>query len=85
MKRLAEMCSAIGTKLRPRLELPESGARTLGFQQAFLDVATMRIYPQASPERYPPADHTVIAGFERSGFFYTRRAAARACQEWGLG
>ena len=24
----------------------------------------------------------LISGFERNGFFYTRRAASRACQEW---
>ena len=25
---------------------------------------------------------SLISGFERGGFFYTRRAAARACEEW---
>jgi hypothetical protein len=27
---------------------------------------------------------SIICGFERGGFFYTRRAAARAVEEWGL-
>jgi hypothetical protein len=27
---------------------------------------------------------SVVAGFERKGFFYTRRAAARAIAEWGV-
>ncbi|HZZ92203.1 MAG TPA: hypothetical protein VFE23_06550 [Usitatibacter sp.] len=25
---------------------------------------------------------SIISGFERGGFFYTRKAAARACEEW---
>jgi hypothetical protein len=25
---------------------------------------------------------SLISGFERGGFFYTRRAALRACEEW---
>jgi hypothetical protein len=85
MKRLGEVWNSIGSRLRPRLELPESAARTLGFQPAVLDVATMRIYPWRSPEGCSRASNTVIAGFERGGFFYTRRAAARACKEWGFG
>lgn len=28
---------------------------------------------------------TIIPGFERNGFFYTRRAAARAAREWRRG
>jgi len=28
------------------------------------------------------AKATLIAGFERGGFFFTRRAAARACEQW---
>ena len=85
MKRLTEVWSDIGTGLRPQVELPESAARTLGFQPAFLDVATMSIYPWGSPEGFPAGGHTVVAGFERGGFFYTRRAATRACKEWGFG
>jgi hypothetical protein len=30
------------------------------------------------------AKATLIAGFERGGYFYTRTAAARACTEWAL-
>lgn len=30
------------------------------------------------------AKKTLIPGFERGGFFYTRRAAARACEQWAL-
>jgi hypothetical protein len=82
MKRLADLWNDIGKGLRPRLELPEGGARALGFQPAVLDVATMRIQPWGSPAS---AGHTVIAGFERGGFFYTRSATARACKEWGFG
>ena len=52
----------------------------LGFRPAFLDFATMHIYPSC------PADgavkETIVAGFERDGFFYTHRAAERACGEW---
>ncbi|MBK8321256.1 MAG: hypothetical protein IPL06_00590 [Betaproteobacteria bacterium] len=28
------------------------------------------------------AKASLVAGFERDGFFYTRRSAARACREW---
>jgi hypothetical protein len=28
------------------------------------------------------AKGTLISGFERGGFFYTRSAAARACEQW---
>ena len=68
-----------------RMELPESAVQMLGFEPALLNVATMRIYPCASPEAFAPFPNQVIAGFERAGFFYTRTAAARACKEWGLG
>jgi hypothetical protein len=27
---------------------------------------------------------SIISGFERGGFFYTRKAAARACEEWSV-
>jgi hypothetical protein len=30
------------------------------------------------------AEAMLIAGFERGGFFYTRRAAARACEQWDV-
>ena len=39
---------------------------------------------QRSPSgRVRAAKATLIAGFERNGFFYTRSAAAKACAEWG--
>ena len=85
MRRLAEMWNDFGSTLRPRQEVPESFARPLGFRPALLNVATMRIYPWGSSEIGGPIANTVIAGFERGGFFYTRRAAARACKEWGFG
>jgi hypothetical protein len=86
MKQLAEVWNAIGSTPRPRLELPESSTWTLGFRPALLDVGTMRIYPWGgAADECPPAESSVIAGFERGGFFYTRRAAARACREWGFG
>jgi hypothetical protein len=31
------------------------------------------------------AKATLVSGFERGGFFYTRAAAARACAEWAGG
>jgi len=39
-----------------------------------------------SPEgRVKRVKSSIISGFERGGFFYTRRAAARACEEWAAG
>jgi hypothetical protein len=32
--------------------------------------------------RVVAAKATIVSGFERGGFFYTRQAAARACAEW---
>ena len=55
---------------------------SLGFQPAFLDYATMTIYPCDLAGRVVVAKATLIAGFERKGFFYTRTAAARAMREW---
>jgi hypothetical protein len=43
----------------------------LGFTPAYLDYATMTIYPSGF------AASALIPGFERKGFFYTRTAAAR--------
>ena len=78
----------------------------LGFSPAFLDCATMRIYPSRFADgtlapchcldglpdevvihrlhsgRVVLAKATLISGFERAGFFYTRTAAARACEQW---
>jgi hypothetical protein len=68
--------------------------RGLGFAPAFLDFATMTIHPSRFSDGRPapfhlihglPAKPTLIAGFERNGFFYTRAAAARAVAEWRVG
>ena len=84
MKPLTGVWNAIGGKLRPRLELPAASGHALGFRPALLDFATMTIYP--SRDCMPDdVKGTVVAGFERGGFFYTRRAASRACEEWGYG
>lgn len=40
------------------------------------------IVDRAPSGRAVAAKATVISGFERNGFFYTREAAARAAQEW---
>jgi hypothetical protein len=71
------------------------GNRRLGFNPAFLDYATMRIYPSRFADGRPAPLHlldglpgeirarsTIVSGFERGGFFYTRSAAARACEQW---
>ena len=55
---------------------------SLGFRPAFLDFATMTIYPSAYAVEGLPRRATLIAGFERDGFFYTRTAAARAALQW---
>jgi hypothetical protein len=67
--------------------------RDLGFRPAFLDFATQRIYPSCFRNGLPAAIHvldgvpkdvamkpTLIAGFVRNGYFYTRRAAAKLSQ-----
>lgn len=56
----------------------------LGFRPAFLDYATMSIYPCEFAGRVLTAKATLLAGFERKGFFYTRAAAARAVREWSV-
>ena len=56
--------------------------KSLGFRPAFLDYATMTIYPSEFAAQVLVAKATLIAGFERNGFFYTRTAAARAAMEW---
>ena len=53
----------------------------LGFRPALLDYATMTIY--ASFERLAgPPKLTLVSGFERHGYFYTRAAAERAARDW---
>jgi hypothetical protein len=78
----------------------------LGFNPAFLDFQTQKIYPsrfadgrlapfhlldglpdevvvdRATSGRVVTAKATLISGFVRNGFFYTRAAAARAAKEW---
>jgi hypothetical protein len=54
----------------------------LGFRPAFLDFATMTIYPSELAARVMGARATLLPGYERNGFFYTRTAAARATVEW---
>src|SRR3954470_15142083 len=39
---------------------------------------------RAPDGRVIAAKATLVAGFERKGFFYTRSAAARAVREWSL-
>jgi hypothetical protein len=65
------------------------------FKPAFFDFASCTLYlSRFADGRLAPihvldglpaevlARGTLIYGFERNGFFYTRRAAARACEEW---
>ena len=41
------------------------------------------VVKRAASGRVTRAKATLVSGFERGGFFYTRAAAARACKEWG--
>ena len=78
----------------------------LGFQPAFLDFSTLRIYPSCFPDGRPAMVHlldglpeevvvmrspcgkvlaakmTLIPGFVRHGYFYTRALAARVAADW---
>ena len=56
--------------------------RSLGFRPAILDYATMTIYPSELAAVITTTRATLIPGFERKGFFYTRTAAARAALQW---
>ncbi len=53
----------------------------LGFRPAILDYSTMTIYRSFDGLGGPPR-LTLMAGFERKGFFYTRTAAESAAHEW---
>jgi hypothetical protein len=53
----------------------------LGFRPALLDYATMTIHRSFDGLSGPPR-LTLMAGFERKGFFYTRTQAERAAREW---
>lgn len=79
---------------------------SLGFEPAFYDFATQRVYRSCFADGRPAPFHvldglpeevivdriasgrvtsvkaTIISGFVRNGFFYTRSAAARAAREW---
>ena len=83
MNRLTEILHSIGARRAPSPDLPSTEIRALGFSPAFLDVATMQIHPLRFAAAPRVANRTMLAGFERGGFFYTPRAAARACREWG--
>lgn len=67
------------------------------FRPAFLDYTTCTIYmSRFSDGRLAPihlldgvpqhvvTKGTLIAGFERGGFFYTRRMVAKACEQWRI-
>ena len=67
------------------------------FQPAFFDYSTCTIHlSRFADGRIAPvhlldglpqalrAKGTLISGFERNGFFYTRSAVARACEEWRI-
>lgn len=68
----------------------------LGFRPALWDFATQAIYPlgEALPGkavegispggRVPTGRPTLVAGYERKGFFYTRTATAFAIAQWGV-
>jgi hypothetical protein len=55
-----------------------SDRNLLGFQPAFLDVATMQIHASRDVVHKGP----LIRGFERNGFFYTLATAARLAEDW---
>jgi hypothetical protein len=53
----------------------------LGFRPAILDYSTMTLYWSFDGLGGPPR-LTLMAGFERKGFFYTRSAAEQAARDW---
>ena len=68
------------TRIREAASLRRAIAE-LGFRPALLDYASMTIHSSFDGLACPPR-LTLVAGFERNGFFYTRSAAERAAQEW---
>ena len=93
------------------LQYRDTGGRSeensgLGFEPAFYDFTTQKIYRSCFADGRPAPVHvldglpeevivdripsgrvtavkaTVISGFVRKGYFYTRSAAARAVREW---
>ena len=87
-------------KIASQSQLHEETGRTAAeqsFRPAFLDFRTCTVYmSRFSDGRLAPihlldgvpaevlARGTLIAGYERGGFFYTRRMVARACEEWRI-
>lgn len=74
-----------------------TACRDAAFKPAFLDFATLTIYMSRFADGRLAPIHlldaiprdvldkgTLLCGFERGGFFYTRRAVARACEEWRI-
>ena len=68
------------TRIREEVSLRQALAE-LGFRPALLDYATMTMFWSMDGLAGPPR-LTLMAGFERGGFFYTRSAAERAAREW---
>lgn len=68
------------TRIREQVSLRQALAE-LGFRPALLDYATMTMFWSMDGLAGPPR-LTLMAGFERGGFFYTRPAAERAAREW---
>lgn len=67
---------------RTPVSLPlRQAVAALGFRPAILDFATMTIYWSFDGLAGLPR-LTLLVGFERGGFFYTRAAAERAAREW---
>ena len=66
--------------LREAVSLRQALAE-LGFRPALLDYATMTLYWSLDGLAGPPR-LTLVAGFERHGYFYTRSSAERAAREW---
>jgi hypothetical protein len=54
----------------------------LGFHPAFLDFQTFTVYSSRYSDGALAARGRLVPGFARRGFFYTRRAAARAARDW---
>jgi hypothetical protein len=74
-----------------------TACRQAAFKPAFLDFATMTIYMSRFADGRLAPIHlldalprnilergTLVSGFERGGFFYTRRAVEKACEEWRI-
>ena len=53
----------------------------LGFRPAILEFATMTIHWSFDGLAGVPGG-SLVTGFERGGFFYTRSAAERAARDW---